>query len=207
MATQRGARLLVSLQASARVSLCEAGRAVAGLTTKSTKSGRWSEATRVSGVRNVSARLTSNVRLRKHVIEPEDRKPRWERRLRLARRSELLRIAQSRCDPRVDARTRDGVKIAGKDHWLTTVWRADPVSPEKGFNLREALMPAQAQMRVEDLHVDAADVHAYPERASRLQPLQRPYARQSCAAHEFCWPRREDCVAVFFFHDAIGGWK
>ncbi len=66
-------------------------------------------------------------------------------------------------------------------------------------------MPAQAQMRVEDLNVDAPDVHAYPKRATRLQPLQRPYARQSCAAHELCWPRREDCVAVFFFHDAIGG--
>ncbi len=136
--------LLVSLQASARVSLCEAGRAVAGLTTKSTKERQMIRGhPRLRRPQRFARGSRRMCRLRKH-DRAGGSEAAMERRLRLARRSELLRIAQSRCDPRVDARTRDGVKIAGKDHWLTTVWRADPVSPEKGFNLREALMPAQA---------------------------------------------------------------
>src|SRR5690606_26999043 len=102
----------------------------------------------------------------------------------------------------VGTRARDGVEIARKDHWITTDRVSEPFWAQKGIDLRQPLVAAQAEMGIDDLHLDTAHVHRHPESAPGLEARAPRKARKRPGLDEPGGPMGQDGIAILLLQHA-----
>jgi len=77
---------------------------------------------------------------------------------------------------------------------------AKPAGPKERIDLKQAFRAAQTEVRVDHLHLMAADLDGSPQGTPRLTEAPVQLARQGFRLHQGGRPDRQDRIAVFLLH-------